>query len=493
MPVYACIDLKSFYASVECTDRRMDPLNTNLVVADASRTEKTICLAVSPALKAIGVPGRPRLFEVVQKVQQENMRRLQRAPGHRFTGGSCFADALARDSSLKLEYVIAPPKMARYIKVSTEIFQIYLGYVSPEDIYIYSVDEAFLDLTNYLDSYQSTAHDLVLRMVRDVVARTGITATAGIGSNLYLAKIAMDIVAKKMPADEDGVRIAELDEMSYRRQLWSHRPLTDFWRIGSGTARKLEREFIYTMGDLARYSEWNAAKLYKLFGVNAELLIDHAWGWEPCTLAAIKGYRPENHSVSQGQVLPGPYSAEMGRLICREMTEQLVLDLVSKGLVCDQLVLTVGYDDSGIPENFDGVLEQNRYGKTLPKQAHGSVNLGKQTASSMVLTAAAVQLWDRIVDSRLLVRRMYVVANHVIPEQDAKSNQPLQYGLFEDAEAAERRQKKEESAQKREKSLQKAVISLKGRYGKNAVLKGMNLEEGATAVERNKQVGGHRA
>lgn len=493
MSVYACIDLKSFYASVECADRNMDPLNTNLVVADASRTEKTICLAVSPSLKAVGVPGRPRLFEVIQIVQQENMRRLQRAPGHRFTGESCFADELARDPSLKLAYVTATPQMARYMAVSTGIYQVYLRFIAPEDIYVYSIDEVFVDLTGYLETYRCSAHDLVLRMIRAVLSESRITATAGIGSNLYLAKIAMDIVAKKMPPDRDGVRIAELDELSYRRKLWDHRPMTDFWRIGAGTVRKLEREFIYTMGDLARYSEWNAAKLYQIFGVNAELLIDHAWGWEPCTLRTIKGYRPETHSISQGQVLPRPYRAAEGRLICREMIDQLALDLVRKAVVCDQLVLTVGYDYSGIPADYEGTLERNRYGKTIPRQTHGSVNLGRQTASAKLLTAAAMRLWDQIVDSRLLVRRMYVVANHVIAEQDAAVEPPVQYGLFEDADTVIRRHSIEEASLKREERLQKAIVSLKSRYGKNAVLKGMNLEEGATAIERNRQVGGHRA
>ena len=493
MSVYACIDLKSFYASAECVDQGMDPLNTHLVVADPTRSEKTICLAVSPSLKAIGVPGRPRLFEVVQRVRQENLKRLQSAPGHRFSGQSCFADALAQDASLQLDYIVAPPHMARYMSISTDIYRIYLRYIAPEDIHVYSIDEVFLDLTGYLETYRCSAHELVLKMVRTVLAESGITATAGIGSNLYLAKIAMDIVAKKMPADKDGMRIAELTEQSYRQHLWNHRPLTDFWRIGSKTARKLEREYIFTMGDLARYSEWNAAKLYKMFGINAELLIDHAWGWEPCTIAAIKSYRPESHSISQGQVLPKPYSAEKGRLVCREMTDQLVLDLVRKGFVCDQLELTVGYDYNGIPEDYEGVLEQNRYGKTVPRKAHGSVNLNRQTASSRLLISAAMQLWDRIVDPRLQIRRMYVTANHVIAEQDAAEEQPVQYGLFEDTEAAEQRRKAEESELEREKQLQKAIVRLKNRYGKNAVLKGMNLEEGATAAERNGRIGGHRA
>lgn len=493
MPIFICIDLKSFYASVECAERGLDPMNTNLVVADLSRTEKTICLAVSPPLKAIGVPGRPRLFEVNQIVRQENARRLRRAPEQTFTGSSCAADALAKDPALKLDYIVATPQMARYMEISTRIYNVYLRYIAPEDIHVYSIDEVFIDVTNYLQTYRCTAHALALRMVRDVLQESGITATAGIGTNLYLAKIAMDIVAKKMPADKDGVRIAELDEMSYRRQLWNHRPLTDFWRVGHGYAKKLASRYIYTMGDIARCSVEHEDLLYQLFGVNAELLIDHAWGWEPCTMQSIKSYRPENHSISQGQVLSDPYDFEKGRLIVREMTDLLVLDLVRHGLVTDQIVLTIGYDHTGIPEDYEGTLETNHYGKKVPKSAHGSVNLGRQTASTKLILAAAAQLYDRIADPKLLVRRMYVVANHVIREQDMAAEHPVQYGLFDDVAELEQRRQQEDIYLAKERKLQNAILSLKEKYGKNAVLKGMNFREGATTIARNGQVGGHKA
>ena len=494
MPAIICTDLKSFYASVECVERGLDPLNTNLIVADPTRTEKTICLAVSPSLKAVGVSGRPRLFEVIQTVAQENERRRRRAPNREFTGKSCLADALAKNPALELDYITAPPHMRRYMEVSTGIYQIYLKYVAPEDIHVYSIDEVFIDATAYLRTYHCTAHELAMRMVRDVLKTTGITATTGIGTNLYLAKVAMDIVAKKMPPDKDGVRIAELDEISYRQKLWSHRPLTDFWRIGGGTARRLEKEYIYTMGDLARFSETGEDRLFHLFGVNAELIIDHAWGYEPTTLSEIKAYRPESRSVSQGQVLPCPYTAEKGRLICREMIDQLALDLVRKGLAADQLVLHIGYDHTGIPADYSGKLEVNYYGKIVPKPAHGSVNLGQHTASSKLLTAAAMQLYDRITDPELFVRRLNVTANHVLPEREiGKDAAPIQYGLFDDVEALERRRKAELLRQKKERRLQEAVLMLKEKYGKNAVLKGMNFENGATAIERNGQVGGHKA
>lgn len=491
--VFICIDLKSFYASVECAARGLDPLQTNLVVADASRTEKTICLAVSPSLKAIGVPGRPRLFDVVQLVRQENERRRRRAPHQTFADKSGNAAALAANPALELDYIVAAPRMARYMEISTQIYQVYLRYIAPEDIHVYSIDEVFIDVTNYLQTYRCTAHELALRMVRDVLRESGITATAGIGTNLYLAKIAMDIVAKKMPADKDGVRIAELDEMSYRQQLWDHRPLTDFWRIGHGTARRLAQEYIYTMGDLARFSETGEDKLFRMFGVNAELLIDHAWGCEPCTMQMIKHYRPENHSIGQGQVLSEPYSFEKGRLIVREMTDLLVLELVRHGLVTDQIVLTVGYDHTGIPQDYDGILETNHYGKRIPKSAHGSVNLNRQTASTKLILEAVMQLYNRIVDPKLSVRRMYVAANHVIREQDAEAERPLQYGLFDDIEALERRREQEQVYLAKERRLQSAIIALKNKYGKNAVLKGMNFREGATTIARNGQVGGHRA
>ena len=494
MRQYVCIDLKSFYASVECIERKYDPLKTNLVVADSSRTEKTICLAVTPSLKAYGISGRARLFEIIQKVKCENERRRWHAPNHTLTGSSCFADELAEHPSLAIDFVIAVPQMRKYMEISAAIYQVYLNYIAPEDIHVYSVDEVFIDVTGYLETYHCTAHELAMRMIRDVLDMTGITATAGIGTNLYLAKIAMDIVAKKMPPDKNGVRIAELDEMSYREKLWNHRPLTDFWRIGAGIAKKLEKEYIYTMGDLARFSETDEDKLFRMFGVNAELLIDHAWGYEPIRIAAIKAYRPENHSISQGQVLSTPYSAEKGRLICREMIDQLSLELVRKGLAADQLVLHIGYDHTGIPTNYTGTLEVNRYGKKVPKPAHGSVNLGMYTASTKEMTAAIMQLYDRIVEKNLLVRRLNVIANHVVYEHHiTKDDEPVQYGLFDDIDALERQRKNNQIKREKERHLQEALIRLKGKYGKNAVLKGMNFEEGATAIARNSQVGGHRA
>ena len=494
MRAYICIDLKSFYASAECVEREYDPLNVNLVVADQSRTEKTICLAVSPSLKAIGVPGRPRLFEVIQIVKRENERRLMKAPNHTFTGKSYYADELARNPALEIDYVIAEPQMRRYMEVSTNIYKTYLKYLSPDDIHVYSIDEVFMDVTNYLGTYHCTAHELAMRMIREVLDTSGITATVGIGTNMYLAKVAMDIVAKKMPPDKDGVRIAELDEISYRKKLWEHEPLTDFWRIGAGTARRLESLHIYTMGDLARYSETGEDRLFKLFGVNAELLIDHAWGYEPTTMAAVKAYRPENHSVSQGQVLSKQYSFEKGKLICRAMVDQLSLDLVRKGLVADQLVLNIGYDHTGIPADYAGKLEINHYGKTVPKSAHGSVNFGRHTSSTKQMIAAAMRLYEQIVDKDLLVRRLNVVANHVIYECDAvEDDAPVQYGLFDDVEALERKREAEKDKLEKAKRLQKALIHLKGKYGKNAVLKGMNFEADATARERNEQVGGHKA
>ncbi len=501
---YIAIDLKSFYASVECVERGLDPLTTNLVVADNSRTEKTICLAVSPALKAYGVGGRARLFEVVSRIKEVNAGRRSNAPNWTYTGSSCNALELESNPSLSVDYVVAPPQMALYMKVSTKIYNIYLKYIAPEDIHVYSIDEVFIDATGYLGTYGLTAHDLAIKMIRDVLEETGVTATAGIGTNMYLAKIAMDIVAKKMPADKDGVRIAELDEMSYREKLWSHRPLTDFWRVGRGYAKKLEQNGLYTMGDVARCSVGgktsyhNEDLLYRLFGVNAELLIDHAWGWEPCTMADIKNYKPESNSISSGQVLQCPYSFEKGRLIVREMTDLLVLDLVDKGLVTDQMVLTVGYDIENLSEpsrkkSYNGEITMDYYGRTVPKSAHGSINLERYTSSTKLIMEKVTELYNRIVDPALTVRRMYVVANHVISEKDIPSRENVQLSFFVDYDALQKKQAEEEEEYAKEKELQKAVLDIKKKYGKNAVLKGMNLEEGATTVERNAQVGGHRA
>lgn len=490
---YIAIDLKSFYASVECTERGLDPMITNLVVADESRTEKTICLAVSPSLKAYGIPGRARLFEVVQRVKQVNNQRQRECRG--FLLGESYDDnELKRDKSLAVSYIVAPPQMAHYMEVSTQIYNIYLRYIAPEDIHVYSIDEVFIDTTGYLSTYDMTARELTMKLIREVLQETGITATAGIGTNMYLAKIAMDIVAKHNPADENGVRIAELDEMSYRRQLWSHRPLTDFWRVGQGYAKKLEERYMFTMGDIAECSIYNEDLLYKLFGVNAELLIDHAWGWEPCTIADIKAYKPENNSISSGQVLQRPYSFEKGRLIVREMTDLLVLDLVDKGLVTDQMVLTVGYDHEGVPDNYKGTVSKDRYGRKIPKSAHGSINIGRFTSSTKLILDKVSELYDKIVDKSLMVRRMYVVANHVVPEQSIADEESYeQLDLFTDYAALEKQREEESKRLEREENMQKAMLKIKKKYGKNAILKGMNFEEGATTIERNGQVGGHKA
>jgi len=490
---YICIDLKSFYASVECVERGLNPLNTNLVVADESRTEKTVCLAVTPSLKAYGISGRARLFEVIQRVKSINDERLRKDSYHEFTDTSYIASNLKDNTSLKVDFIIAPPQMAHYMEVSTNIYNIYLRYIAPEDIHVYSIDEVFIDATNYLTTYNCTAHELAMKMIRDVLKETGITATAGIGTNMYLAKIAMDIVAKKMPADEDGVRIAELDEMWYRRQLWNHTPLTDFWRIGKGISSRLNRIGVHNMGQLARLSEQNENLLYKEFGINAELLIDHAWGWELCTISAIKSYTPESHSISQGQVLPCAYKYGKAMLIVKEMIDQLTLDLVRKAVVSDQLILTVCYDHSYIPEDYEGDIEINHYGKSTPKKVHGSANIGKYTSSTKLFTEAAMRLYSNIVDRRLLVRRIYVVANHVVPEKLAPEESEFQYSLFDDIDILEKKRQKDNEKLKREKSIQNALIAIKDKYGKNSILKGMNFEEGATAICRNGQVGGHKA
>ena len=495
--MYIAIDLKSFYASVECVERGLDPLSTNLVVADTARTEKTICLAVSPSLKAYGIGGRARLFEVVQRVRDVNAQRRWNAPQRILSGSSCNAAELQRNPALALDYIAAPPRMARYMEISTQIYQIYLRYIAPEDIHVYSIDEVFIDAGSYLKTYRMTAEELARRMIQDVLTETGITATAGIGTNLYLCKVAMDIVAKKMPADAHGVRIAQLDEMGYRQTLWAHRPLTDFWRVGRGYAKKLEAKGLFTMGDIARCSLNNEELLYKMFGVNAELLIDHAWGWEPCTIADIKAYRPENSSISSGQVLQCPYAFEKARLIIREMTDLLVLDLVEKGLVTDQMVLTVGYDienlkNPAVRAQYKGTVEADAYGRAVPRSAHGSVNLERYTASTKQITAAVMQLYDRIVDRELTVRRMTIAANHIIPEADAVQ-QEVQLDLFTDYAALEQQQAAEEKSLSREREIQKAMLHIRRKFGKNAILKGMNLEEGATTIERNGQVGGHRA
>lgn len=491
---YVAIDLKSFYASVECVARDLDPLNTHLVVADASRTNKTICLAVTPSLKALGVSGRPRLFEVMRDVERINAWRQTKA-GAPLVGASVDARELAAQPQMALDYIVAPPRMALYMQVSTQIYSIYLRYIAPEDIVPYSVDEVFIDVTPYLRTYNRTPQELARFLIRKVLEETGITATAGVGSNLYLAKVAMDILAKRMPADEYGVRLAMLDERQYRELLWEHRPITDFWRVGRGTARRLERLGLYTMGDIARCSEGadgdvlNEERLYKTFGINAELLIDHAWGWEPVTLAEIKQYRPQNNSFSSGQVLQEPYSAEKARLVTLEMAEAMALDLVRKGLVTDQLVLTVGYDVDNLKpgHQYQGEIHIDHYGRAVPKHAHGTANLeGRHTSSSHAIIQATAALYDRIVDPSLLVRRITLNANHVLREEDARAGQ-RQQTLFDTVP------QEVTLARRRERIIQETILTLKARFGKNAVLRATSLEEGATARLRNAQIGGHKA
>ena len=487
MRQFIAIDLKSFYASVEAKEKGLDPLTTNLVVADVSRTEKTICLAVSPALKSFGISGRARLFEVIQKVKEVNRQR-QRKAGE-FTGESYDINQLNTNPSLKLSFIAATPRMSLYMEYSTKIYQIYLRYIAPEDIHVYSIDEVFIDATSYLKTYRMTAHELAMKMMREVLKETGITATAGIGTNLYLAKIAMDIMAKKAAADEDGVRIAELDEMSYRRQLWTHRPLTDFWRIGNGYAKRLEAAGMITMGDVARCSVTNEEILYNMFGVNAELLIDHAWGWEPCTLDLVKAYEPEDRSFSSGQVLMEPYSFDKARVIVHEMADSMALDLVEKRMVTDQVVLTVNYENlDGQRKDWKGEVVTGYYGKKVPKPAHGTENLSRMTSSGKLIVDAALRIYDRKVDRSLLVRRITIAVNHVLREDQAPSKYE-QMDLFTDYAAREKEEKKLE----RERSMQEAMLKIKNRYGKNAILKGVNFEEGATGRERNRQVGGHKA
>ena len=497
---YVAIDLKSFYASVECQERGLDPLDTNLVVADESRTDKTICLAVSPSLKSYGIPGRPRLFEVVQQVKEANMGRRYNAPGHRLIGQSCFLSELNAAPELAIDYIIAPPRMAYYMQYSTRIYDIYLKYIAPEDIIVYSIDEVFMDVTEYLRTYQLSARELAMKIILDVLNTTGITATAGIGTNLFLCKVAMDIEAKHIPADKNGVRIAELDEMGFRRKLWSHQPLTDFWRVGRGYAKKLEAHGMFTMGDVARCSVNNEDLLYKMFGKNAELLIDHAWGWEPCSISAVKAYRPENNSLGSGQVLHQPYTAEKARLVLREMADLLSLDLVSKRLVTDQLVITIGYDRENLAtadqkKQYHGEVTKDHYGREIPKHSHGTQNLERYTSSTKLIVNAATELFERIADKKLLVRRLNIVACHVISEKDAPKREAgfEQLNLFTNYAAEQEKREREDAALVRERKRQETVLAIKKKFGKNAILKGMNLEEGATAKDRNSQIGGHKA
>ena len=497
---YIAIDLKSFYASVECVERGLDPLSTNLVVADESRTEKTICLAVSPSLKAYGIGGRARLFEAVQRVREVNYERRMSAPNYRFTGKSTDDNALKKHPEWELDFIRAVPRMAFYIEYSTRIYEIYLKYIAPEDIHVYSIDEVFMDVTAYLDTYKMTAHELARTMIRDVLVNTGITATAGIGTNLYLCKIAMDIVAKHIPADKDGVRIAELDEMSYRKQLWNHRPLTSFWRVGRGIAEKLARYGIETMGDIARTSISNEAMLYRLFGVNAELLIDHAWGWEPVGMEYIKAYKPETNSMSSGQVLQEPYTFEKARNVVLEMADAISLDLVEKRLVTNQLILTVGFDRKSLerPEiaaRYQGNIVTDYYGRAVPKHAHGTASLNGYSSSSKEITEAVMSLYDRIVDHDLLIRRLNITTNNIIGETVAqsKSKVPVQLDLFTDYDALAIDEEKRNAERDKERKMQEAIIAIKHKFGKNAILKGTSFSEGATARDRNNQIGGHKA
>jgi len=505
---YIAIDLKSFYASVECMQREMDPLTTNLVVADTSRTEKTICLAVSPALKSFGLPGRCRLFEVNEKVREVNDER-RRKNGGPLSGKSVSSVELSANPALALDYIAATPQMAKYMEISTKIYGIYLRYIAPEDIHVYSVDEVFMDVTGYLNTYKLTGRELAMKMIREVLSETGITATAGIGTNLYLAKIAMDIVAKHIPADKDGVRIAELDEETYKRELWDHRPITDFWRVGRGYAKKLAAVGIETMGDIARCSlgrpndYYNEDLLFKLFGVNAELLIDHAWGVEPCTIADIKAYKPEVNSLGSGQVLMAPYSFEKGRVIVREMAEALSLTLVDKGLVTDQLVLDIGYDRTNLENEkiraaYKGPVTADHYGRAVPKPAHGSLNLLNFTSSMEALGNAAVSIYDTNVNPLLFIRRVNVTAAHVIPETEAEKRESAvaeneQLNLFTDYAAREAEEAAEKEKREKERRLQEGMLSIRKKYGNNAVLRGINFEEGATGRDRNGQIGGHKA
>jgi len=522
--VYIAIDLKSFYASVECVDRHLDALTTNLVVADESRTEKTICLAVTPSLKAYGISGRARLFEVVQAVKEINQKRFNEAfrrkllprdenGKYHFSSASFDAEALAADPSLELSYIIAPPRMRLYEEISTKIFSIYMRYISPEDIHVYSIDECFIDATGYLSTYHMTAHELAMTMIREVLYETGITATAGIGTNLYLAKVAMDIVAKHVPADKDGVRIAELDEMKYRELLWCHTPLTDFWGLGGGTAARVAALNCYTMGDIARLSTINEDLLYKALGVKAEIVIDHAWGWEPTEIATIKSYRPSTNSLSSGQVLKEPYTAELARLIVREMTELLVLDMVRKYVVTKKLTLTIGYDRTSVQlvsrgrtpkedeykvtstgKRYNGVVHKDHYGRPVPKHAHGTGNLESWTSSTSAIAECMMQLYDRIIDPDLMVRRINICACNLIYENNIPDDDaPVQLQLFVDYEEVERQKAEKKHKEERERALQRATLQLQGRFGKNAVLRGMNLMEGGTTIERNGQIGGHRA
>ena len=496
---YIAIDLKSFYASVECMERGLDPLNTNLVVADDKKTEKTICLAVSPSLKAYGISGRARLYEVIQRVKKVNEDRRKILGTREFSGSSFTDDELKKDPSLELDYIIAPPRMSFYIEYSTKIVDIYLKYISKEDMHIYSIDEVFMDVTNYLKTYKMTARDLAKTIIQDVYKSTGITATAGIGDNLYLCKVAMDIGAKHIKSDEDGVRIAHLDEKKYRKYMWEHKPITDFWRVGKGYAKRLAKVGIYTMGDIAKCSIgrpedfYNEDLLYNIFGVNAELLIDHAWGYEPVTIKDIKSYRPDHESLASGQVLTRPYSFEEGRLILKEMADKLSLDLFAKGLTTNQLVLTIGYDVENVDRNYKGELVKDGYGRLLPKKSSGTINLPQRTNSGLLLKKMLLEWYDHHANRSLTIRRFNIFANFILNDYDKDSRDEEQLSLFDQVEAYAYDKNKEGIDYAKEKRLQEATLEIKRRFGKNAILKGMNFEEAATTRIRNDSIGGHKA
>lgn len=492
--IYACIDLKSFYASVECKERGLDPLKTNLIVADSSRTEKTICLAVSPSLKKYGIKGRARLFEVVQKIKEVNYERKKNTINNRLVGKSSNDDILTRNNYIAVDYIIAPPRMAYYMKYSTDIYNVYLKYISPEDLYVYSIDEVFCDITDYLDYNQMTPREFITKIIHDVYKTTGITATAGIGTNLYLAKVAMDIVAKHTDADKYGVRMAYLDEISYRESLWHHKPLTSFWRVGAGYQKKLEENNMYTMGDVARCSIENEDLLYKLFGVNAEILIDHAWGYEPCSIKDIKQYKPEKSSISSGQVLHSPYNYEKTKLIIKEMAESISLDLVSKNLVTNQLVLTIDYDIENLTNpkiDYDGPITTDHYGRSVPKHAHGTINIDHYTSSTKIIIENTLTLFDRIINKKLLTRKINITASNIIDKNKAKEKTYYhQINLFDNYKEINKEDDKR--LEEEETKLQQTLLSIKNKYGKNAILKGMNLKSGSTTIERNSQIGGHK-
>lgn len=496
---YIAIDLKSFYASVEAMERGLDPMTTNIVVADLSRTEKTICLAVSPSLKAYGIAGRARLFELVQQVKLANSARKMNAPNGMLNGLSYNANELKANPSLAIDYIVATPRMSLYIEYSTRIYQVYLRHIAPEDIHVYSIDEVFIDATSYLKYSNLNAYDFTKMLIKEVLEETGVTAAAGIGTNLYLCKVAMDITAKHIPADDDGVRIAQLDEMTYRKSLWSHRPLTDFWRVGKGISEKLEKHGMLTMGDVARFSIENEELLYHLFGINAELLIDHAWGWEPCKISDIKSYKPQTNSLQSGQVLQSAYDFEKARLVIKEMADNLSLDLVEKRLVTDKITLVVGYDienlkNSDLRKAYKGEIKTDFYGRQIPKHARGTANIGRKTSSTKLITDTVTEIFDKIVDSRLSVRRMYITAERIVPEETIESEYiPKQLSFFENIEEAECKKAEQEKALEKERRVQDTLLSIKQKYGKNAILRGLNYKEGATAKSRNEQIGGHKA